>query len=386
MSFHVITCCVLFSMAALGAQAPYEIERINNKQPIIHVGHFEALGVAEEEGNNINGPSLIRVPAWIPPEDRAHPNAVYYLYFAHHGGHYIRMAWASDIEGPWHLYRTGSDVPVGQRGVLDLGEDNAIEPGNGIRIHRHVASPDVHIDEDNAQIIMYFHAPSAHRGDGTGQATFVATSRDGLNFNMEEHGGQEGHGVRPVILGRFYFRVFEYNEELYAIGNFGRLYKALDPQNPWTPPEDHDFGAYLWEEGRNPFREALRADGITDMYPRHFAVRLVNNTLHAFYSRIGDRPERILLSTIDLTAGDNDWMQWEPSYPPYEVLTAEEEWEGGHIAVTASERGRVYGGVNELRDPCLFKDDDGQWYLLYSGQGEDAIGIATLNYRGAQDQ
>src|SRR6185503_14642331 len=35
-------------------------------------------------GANINGPSLIRVPSWIP-----NPLGKYYLYFAHHKGRYI---------------------------------------------------------------------------------------------------------------------------------------------------------------------------------------------------------------------------------------------------------------------------------------------------------
>jgi beta-xylosidase len=34
--------------------------------------------------------------------------------------------------------------------------------------------------------------------------------------------------------------------------------------------------------------------------------------------------------------------------------------------------------ANELRDPYLFKDDDGRKYLLYVGRGEKAIGIANL--------
>jgi len=79
---------------------------------------FAAVG-AEGEGANINGPSLIRIPDWILPSERADPSAVYYLYFAHHAGDYIRMAWATDVAGPWTLYQTGSDVPLGDRGVLD---------------------------------------------------------------------------------------------------------------------------------------------------------------------------------------------------------------------------------------------------------------------------
>ena len=41
------------------------------------------------DGNNINGPSLIKVPDWVE-----NPLGEYYLYFAHHSGKYIRMAYS----------------------------------------------------------------------------------------------------------------------------------------------------------------------------------------------------------------------------------------------------------------------------------------------------
>ena len=53
-------------------------------------------------GDNINGPSLIRVPDWIPSA-----LGKYYLYFAHHQGTYIRLAYADQLEGPWRLYSPG---------------------------------------------------------------------------------------------------------------------------------------------------------------------------------------------------------------------------------------------------------------------------------------
>jgi hypothetical protein len=42
-------------------------------------------------GSNINGPSLIRVPDWVPD-----PLGRYYLYFAHHHGTYIFHSNAGD--------------------------------------------------------------------------------------------------------------------------------------------------------------------------------------------------------------------------------------------------------------------------------------------------
>ena len=93
------------------------VTRLNNKEPIITKAMFEAVGATQKngagmtEGENINGPSLLRIPDWIAHGNRADPNAVYYLYFAHHRGDYIRMAWAEHIEGPWRLYNVGAGVP-----------------------------------------------------------------------------------------------------------------------------------------------------------------------------------------------------------------------------------------------------------------------------------
>ena len=102
------------------SSSSFEVIRLNNSQPIIDQDMFAEVG-ERSEGENINGPSLIRIPDWIASQDRAHPSAEYYLYFGHHDGEYIRMAWAEEVTGPWHLYQTGSSVPVGDRGVLDNG-------------------------------------------------------------------------------------------------------------------------------------------------------------------------------------------------------------------------------------------------------------------------
>ncbi|MEQ9302821.1 MAG: hypothetical protein RJQ14_02815, partial [Marinoscillum sp.] len=164
--------------------SPYEVVRLNNGQPIITQQMFTDLG-ATGEGENINGPSLIHVPSWIAPANRADSSAQYYLYFAHHSDDYVRMAWAANIEGPYHLYQVGTGVAVGDRGVIDHG-GNYIYLDNDISIeNNHLASPDVHVDSANQQIIMYFHAGSSTFVDGVEvnkQLTYVSTSPYGLEF------------------------------------------------------------------------------------------------------------------------------------------------------------------------------------------------------------
>ena len=64
-------------------------------------------------GDNINGPSLIRVPDWVEE-----PLGRYYLYFADHKGSYIRLAYADALVGPWTVHTPG---------VLDVA-DSLFEP------------------------------------------------------------------------------------------------------------------------------------------------------------------------------------------------------------------------------------------------------------------
>ena len=93
------------------------------------------------------------------------------------------------------------------------------------------------------------------------------------------------------------------------------------------------------------------------------------------YTDVGDTPERILLSTIDLTS---DWRKWRES-DPVVVIEPEMDWEGGDQPLVPSARGLVSGPVRQLRDPALFTED-GETYLLYAVAGESGIAIAKLSW------
>ena len=60
---------------------------------------------------------------------------------------------------------------------------------------------------------------------------------------------------------------------------------------------------------------------------RYATVDLRGETLWVYYSRIGDRPERILVSRICLTP---DWTTWRAS-DPEDVLSRELEYERVHL-------------------------------------------------------
>ena len=363
--------------------APYRVERLHSRKPVISRAHFTAAGVPED-GANINGPSVIRVPDWVAPNDRPHPEARYYLYFAHHGGTYIRLAWAREITGPYELYRpdrarrAASDAAA-RTGVLALPRvrgEHVLRFDNGTEVREHLASPDVHVDDRNRRFVLYFHGvtntttPPPHGVTGP-QKTVVATSATGLNFNPPRAGGEEDHGPRAALLGNAYFRVFGHGEYLYAFSNGGRLWRARRDAafDPAVPPT-----ADSWEEGPNPIAEAVAGD------PRHLAVRFVRpDRIEVFFSVRGSVDESIERTEIDLSAGGptgNDWYAWRAE-PPDHILAPEEEWEGSAYPAAVS-RGGGQTGVRQLRDPAVYTDIDGSVYLFYCGAGEEGIGLARL--------
>ena len=272
-------------------------------------------------GTNINGPSLIRVPAWVDD-----PLGRYYLYFAHHQGTFIRLAYADHLRGPWTVYTPGT---------LAL-EDT--------RFDGHIASPDVHIDDREERIVLYFHGccgPFSHQAGDFSQATDVAMSTNGLDFT-----------VRGETLGNSYFRVWTHDRTQYALANDGHLYRGEDPFSPY--------------------------ERLHELFPRnrHFAVRFVDSdTLQVFLTRRGDRPERIQVAMVDLTPPPEDWSA-DP-HPPETVLWPSAAFEGGDLPLVTSSDGSVDEPVRALRDPALFTDDD-RTYLFYAVAGERGIAGATI--------
>ena len=272
-------------------------------------------------GTNINGPSLVRVPDWV-----GHPLGRYYLYFAHHKGAFIRLAYADRLTGPWKVYEPGA---------LKLSEAPACVD--------HIASPDVHVDATRNEIRMYFHCPTNPADAENSQVTFLATSKDGLHFNAQS-----------TPLGPYYFRVFEWRGYHYAIARGGVFLRSRD-------------GTSAFEQGPSLF------DRDPPYLLRHAAVDLRGDELSVYYSRIGDCPERILVSRIQLRP---DWTTWRAS-DPEEVLSPEMEYEGAKLPLKPSETSLAPGPVREVRDPAIFREG-AHTYLLYSIAGESGIAIAEL--------
>ncbi len=310
-------------------------------RPIIGPDLHESLGA------NIQGPSLIRVPAWVP-----NPLGRYYLYFADHKGSYIRLAYADNLTGPWRVHVPGTlhlrascfptEPPPATPEQLAAVEARMRRSGMAIShdvlteaTTPHIASPDLHVDHANCRIVMYFHGL-----EGVGhQASRVALSPDGIHF-----------AARPEVIGRTYMRVFAHEGMTYALAMPGVISRSAD-------------GLSGFAEGPTLFNPNMR----------HAALLQRGNTLHVFWTQVGDAPESILHSTIDLSG---NWMGWRES-PPETVLRPERPWEGADAPVVPSIRSTAYGNVNQLRDPAIF-EEDGQVFLLYAVAGESGIAIAEI--------
>jgi hypothetical protein len=108
---------------------------------------------------------------------------------------------------------------------------------------------------------------------------------------------------------------------------------------------------------------------------RHLGLLKRGATLYVFWTQVGHVPERILMSTIELSG---DWRTWRES-APIEVLRPERDWEGADAPLVPSVRSVAYGHVNQLRDPAIF-EEGGRVFLLYAVAGESGIAIAEVQF------
>ena len=314
------------------------------QNPLITVDSSASLG------GNVNGPTVIRVPDWVE-----RPLGRYYMYFANHMGTFIRLAYADAIAGPWKIYEPG---------VLHVRDTAFFRPQPDpvetlADFYTHVASPEIFVDIARKRLVMWVHgwwtngerwpsdpvrARAWARQMSYGQYTQAAESTDGIHFEL-----------RPAITRQSYLRVFQHDGVFYSLARLGQLARAKDP-----------FAAF--ELGPNPFRDSAYANRV-----RHVGLLVRGRQLHVVFTAIGDAPERVLMSTIDLTA---DWSAWRAS-PPIDVLQPETRYECADLAVAPSEPGDVEGRVRQIRDPFVF-EEEGRAFLFYSICGEQGIAAASL--------
>ena len=273
----------------------------------------------ESIGTNINGPSLLRVPGWLP-----NPLGKYYLYFAHHQGAFIRLAYADALSGPWTIYPPGT---------LRLEQTPC---------YHHIASPDLHVDNDNRRILMYYHGPSVRREELhadplkqrypflEGQRSLLAVSDDGLNFTSDTE-------IRRRL--------------------------ALRPRHARHPlPQPRR--PYQLRTGPRPLRPRPAPRRPPPARRSSLRLLLPRRRLPRAHPLLNRRPapalERVegLRSILDPGAG-NRLRGCQPA--------------PGTIAA------RRHPQTCQLRDPGIYQESD-QVYLLYSVAGESGIALAELQF------
>lgn len=332
--------------------------------------------VQSELKGNLCTPSVVTIPDWARARlPDFYGSARVACYFAHHTGRGIRLALAEAPEGPWQVASMEApalaDTPFGIEDPLlpqGAGQPDWIDvstpdsrwrsgltgspDGPPWRMVAHVASPDVHVDAAADRFWMTYHGLLP---DG-GQATRLATSVDGVTW-------ETGTDQTAPLLGPPYFRGFFGPDGFrYALVFQGGLMRAANPEGPYevgpvlVPPDS---------QGRAV---------------RHIEGLVRGETLHLFYSRIGDAPELIYHATAALSGPWHDWTVRTETV----LVTPEAPWEGADQPVTPSKIGTAPGLENALRDPCIYEAPDGRCFLYYCGGGEQSLCLAELVWSGAR--
>ncbi len=283
--------------------------------------------------NNINGPCCIKAPEFFQNSP-----GKYLLYFAHHSGKYIRLAYSDSLFKNWKIL----DVQI-------CSVDSSLD------FHDHVASPEVFIDQKNKDVYLFFH--SREIGNRT-QRTFLAKSKNGTQFNFEK--------IKSKL--PFYMRFFEFKNSTYAITKGGNLYqnKGDFVSDDWISLGNIDSGKSNEEVMHNEPGSI-----------RHVAIIKYGNEIFVFYTRIGDAPERIYASHLLMV------NHLPRLINEIEILRPLYKFEGSECCLEESSSGPSLGFENAVRDPYVF-EEEGRYYLFYTIGGESGIAVCEINMQEIQ--
>lgn len=296
---------------------------IENKTLII-----SKMNLPKVMSDNINGPSCLRTPNFIK-----NPVGKYLLYFAHHTGEFIRIAYSEDIFTGWK--------------ILDHKINNVSEEKE---FHDHVASPDIYVDNIEKSVYMFFH--SRIKGSRK-QKTFLSKSNDGINFAL----------VKGDLNLPFYFRHVTIETKTFAVTKGGNLYiNMVNPiANTWRALNNINTGKSNEEVMHNSSGSI-----------RHASLIYYMKIFIAFYSRIGDSPERIYAAKI-VENGKGLWLMSNE----FEITRPELNFEGANLDIEASVAGPSLHEENALRDPYVMQDGE-DYFLFYACAGESGIAVGKL--------
>ncbi|MDA3799740.1 MAG: hypothetical protein PF692_11745 [Kiritimatiellae bacterium] len=288
-----------------------------------------------ELGGNINGPTVIKVPEWVEQ-----PLGKYYMYFAHHQGKYIRMAYADNALGPYTMF------------------DGEVLSIDGLPYEHHIASPDIVVDDENKKIIMFYHGCGVTDASQatSGQWTSYSESSDGLSFVSDD-----------IYLCPSYLRVVKVGDRY--LGSSGGPKRPVFEFTKSLRDIPEQIGNI--EIKSEPFCKFENGEASMFSYRvRHLCFDLESESkLWIYYSNVKDKPEIIKRVCVDPKSWSAECFE--------EVLQSELDYEGVNEPLVESEGGAKHFPVHELRDPYIINDNSKK-YMFYTIAGETGIAVVEL--------
>jgi hypothetical protein len=213
-------------------------------------------------------------------------------------------------------------------------------------------------------IVMHYHGGGCTEENDLPyrQLTCYAESTDGLQFTSDR-----------TYLGPAYLRTFFHKGWHYGFSGSSqrRISRSRDLRTRFEPGpvlevDGEEFTDFSTFDENDP-----NASPVYRM--RHLCLHPRGHELDIYYSNVGDLPERIKRTTVDLR---NDWRKWRGA-GFVEVIRSETDYEGVNEPLLRSFGGSKHYPVHEVRDPFVY-EEDGRLYLFYSIAGEQGIGLAEL--------
>ncbi len=297
---------------------------------------------------SINFPTVIKTPGWLKPR-----LGDYYMYFSDHHGLFIYLAYSDSVNGPWLVYAPPT-LTLAQVYTANNATFNLLNRSSSTEC----ASPDVYVDNARRQIVMYFHARLPFNGFTS--LSGIAFSSNGIDFAPKP-----GFFALPYVR-RFVWRGDDYT---YLLDRVGNIMRSRDGYTDLVLG-----GGAIGAAFTNA--SMVNGNGFTGLL-RHLGVSVVGDTLYVFGTRVGDAPERILWTSVDLSCTRANWSACAPAHPALEAFRPEYAYEGADLPIAPSTKGNAPGPVNQLRDPFPFADG-GKCYIFYAAAGESAIAAARI--------
>lgn len=350
-------------------------------------------------GKNPMFPTVIKIPDWVPVEQRVHPDAKYYMYTTYHSHHQqVYLSWANSLENMTAESWVDVEQPV-------LSFTNSTD---STRNWRHVGGLDIYLDHDHRLFLGAIHGAT---GEGTvyghRHLNFMGTSPYGLNFNDPETGGGvqgrrfdgEPWGViehaglgkdkdATAVFAHDYARFFKRDGRLHGMGKGGRIHRA-----PFDDPETQAYEPYMakgkpgddqwekWWKGENERILTLFTDseefrnhpnnphpgelpGITcEGWVNHVDVFELGGNLYEvfFYIKILDRSKFRGIYRLVLDARNDDWTQWH-------FLR---DAEGQVVFDVILPHGSEYLAGTLAGDPYIYEEDGRKLMFFSYGHGRE---------------